>query len=97
MNVKVTKKSKKDHFYLNGQSDLRPPTSQPEGGFIETANQKLPSIQNAPKSPDLERISAPDKEHSRGMIKIANQNWQRGANTVVFAGFIKIRGFYHGL
>ena len=82
---------------MNGQSDRRPPTSQPEEGFIETANQKLQSIQNAPKSPDLERISAPDKERSQGMIKIANQNWQRGANTVVFAGFIKIRGFYHGL
>ena len=44
-----------------------PPTSQPEEGFIETANQKDPSIQKAVKSPDLERISAPDKERSWGI------------------------------
>ena len=43
-----------------------PPTSQPEEGIIETANQKLPSMKNTMKSPDLERISSQNKALSRG-------------------------------
>ena len=74
-----------------------PSTGQPEEGFIETANQKHPSMKNAPKSPDLELISAPDKERWRGIIKILNQNAPRQRQRCSFAGFLKIRGFSHAL
>ena len=94
----MTKKTRKDRSFLFEWSIRILPLKQPtREGQIQTANQKRGSIQKARKSPDLERISAPDKEHSRGKIKIANQNGLRGANTVVFAAFIKIRGFSHGL
>ena len=75
-----------------------PPSKQPtREGQIQTANQKRGSIQKARKSPDLERISAPEKAFSRGMNKFPNQKGPRTCQRCSFAGFLIFRGFSHSL